>query len=565
MNKDLLKEKVLAMYDVRGIQDYIFKTNKAREVIGASAIVEDIIVEGLKEYVKENAKGEEKKYLVKWKEKEDPKDDKSKWRPSSTNANDAFIKDGSDIQMQVMFIGGGNAYVLFRTGELCSKVNRFLGKYVLDKTYSLNLAIAVVKYTGFYEKDYAEINTRMIEIKARMPQSKPVGALPFMEIDPTTGFPITSKEKFKDKTESLCEESNLKREKLKKVLEEENKKRIEQGKEPEEVDEKIFDNMVSEKGDNSTLAIIHIDGNSLGKRIMGAMENVDGYDKAIEKMRNLSLEINNTFEESFHKMTAYMDEECKKDKKLSKTDNKKYRKIVVAGDDITYICNAKLAIPSVKKFIQVLNSKSSKTFNIFSACAGIAFFNSHFPFSDAYKVAEACCESAKNRAKINPKDNMPITCDEKVGNFFDYQMCTNVNAFELDSYRDKHYRYDGESFIYRPYYVEVSEDNREEDKKNKDLNKDLNNMFKKYSCSLLDEKLNVILDKSFPRSLAKEIRSVIPQGNNEIDKEISFLESRSYTQFSDLKEKKGIYYDACELMDLQLEGDNNNGSTEDQN
>ena len=43
--------------------------------------------------------------------------------------------------------------VLFRTGKICEKVNRFLGKYLLEKTYSLNLAIAVIEKTDYYEDD----------------------------------------------------------------------------------------------------------------------------------------------------------------------------------------------------------------------------------------------------------------------------------------------------------------------------------------------------------------------------------------------------------------------------
>ena len=34
MREELLDKEVLAMYDVRGIQSYIFKTNKAKEIIG---------------------------------------------------------------------------------------------------------------------------------------------------------------------------------------------------------------------------------------------------------------------------------------------------------------------------------------------------------------------------------------------------------------------------------------------------------------------------------------------------------------------------------------------------
>ena len=45
---DITNEPYIAMYDVRGIQDYIFKTNYAKEIIGASYLVDSIIVDGLK-------------------------------------------------------------------------------------------------------------------------------------------------------------------------------------------------------------------------------------------------------------------------------------------------------------------------------------------------------------------------------------------------------------------------------------------------------------------------------------------------------------------------------------
>ena len=122
MKEELLGKEVLAMYDIRGIQGYIFKTNAVKEIIGATKLVDDIIINGLKDYVKNCVSPEEKDlYLVEW---------------NNGDTADAFIKDGSKVLMQVMFVGGGNAYVLFRNGSICSEVNRYLGKYVLDKTYS---------------------------------------------------------------------------------------------------------------------------------------------------------------------------------------------------------------------------------------------------------------------------------------------------------------------------------------------------------------------------------------------------------------------------------------------
>lgn len=312
MREELYDQQVLAMYDVRGIQNYIFKSNAAKEIIGASVLVEAIITDGLNAYIKNNAKNQEQ-YLTDWKN-DDPK---------------VFLEN-PEIEMQVMFVGGGNAYVLFRRGEECRNVNRFLAKYVLERTYSLNLAVAVVKKTNAYDYDYAEINEEMRRIKAFMPSTQPTGALPFMEADSITGYPLT---RFEEKTKTYyCTEAYLKRKSF-----------------PRNENEKIFDNMVTEKGDNSTLAVCHIDGNSMGIRIRNEMQNVTAYEEAIPKMRGLSQEISAVFGNTFINMTKYMDELTPKVKENIKT--RLYRKIVVAGDDITFVCNAKLAIPAVRYFL----------------------------------------------------------------------------------------------------------------------------------------------------------------------------------------------------------------------
>ena len=37
------EKPVIAIYDVRGIQDYIFRTNSLKEIIGASLIVKNLV------------------------------------------------------------------------------------------------------------------------------------------------------------------------------------------------------------------------------------------------------------------------------------------------------------------------------------------------------------------------------------------------------------------------------------------------------------------------------------------------------------------------------------------
>ena len=489
MKSELLEKAVLAMYDVRGIQDYVFKTNKVKEIIGGSIIIDDIILGGLKEYAKDK---DSNLYLTNWK----------------NDSADAFIKDGSNVLMQVMFIGGGNAYVLYRSGKLCKEVNRFLGKYVLEKTYSLNLAVAVVEKTSSYKNDYNAINVEMRRVKACMPSVAPIGAFPFMSADSITGYPIS-----KYDGEYLCTESFLKT----------------RASEKDEKGVKILDELVPKKGDNSTLALVHMDGNSLGKRIMKVMSGVEDYSNAIKIMRRLSSGIDDTFKNAFNLMTEKMNKVINKDW---------YRKIVLAGDDITFICNGKMALRAVECFLKELNKQNADFIGngeILTACAGIAYCNSHFPFSDAYLTAEACLNNAKDVAKGNGHS---LNSGQIIGNFVDFQLCSNVNSADLDNYREKHYVVDGESFIARPYYIDVEHD-KGLNKQNKDCTL---KTFVEISDSLSD----------LPRNISKEIRSVIPLGDNEIEKEINFLLSRGY-EFTDLKDNKGIYYDALELLDLRLE------------
>lgn len=502
MESELKDKEVFAMYDTREIQNYIFKTNAAKEIIGASVLIDEIIIKGLKKYIEEQVKDNEKTYYM------------TDWQNDKV---DAFLKN-KKVQMQIMFIGGGNAYVLYRKGEICQQVNRFLAKYILESTYSLKFAVAVVKKTESYKKDYKNMEIQMQKIKEEMPLAQPIEALPFMVVDSITGYPVTFYDKKLDKY--FCSESKKKRDAC-----------------PKDESEQIFDNMVTEKGEDSLLAICHIDGNSMRIRIQKEMEGVRSYKEAMEKMRSISIEIADTYGKVFKDMSMYMDRLSPKIRKDS--ENKLYRKIIVAGDDITFVCNAKLAIPAVKYFLEHIGDEKD-----YSACGGIAYFNSHFPFSDAYQVAEACCSMAKKCAKSKERRGKK----ESVGNFFDFQICTNIRAAHLESYREKHYHSEKGMFILRPYYVPTKGDTNKINGKNKDC-----------SVEKLEEWLKIFQGMS--RSRAKMLRNSM-WAKDKREEAISFLASRGYQELENRKTEYPVWYDALEIMDLYIGGD---GQNEDQN
>lgn len=51
------------------------------------------------------------------------------------------------------------------------------------------------------------------------------------------------------------------------------------------------------------------------------------------------------------------------------------------------------------------------------------------------------------------------------------------------------------------------------------------------------------------------MRNAIPMGENEIQKNLSFLSSRDYQAFEKSQEEYRIWYDALEIMDLSIGGD----------
>lgn len=525
MREDLLDKEVLAVYDVRGIQDYIFRSNYVKEIIGASAMVENIVLDGINDLLSKKLEWKKESFLLDW-EKE--------------RKYEETILGNADVQMQVLFIGGGNAYMLFKKGSICREVNRFLSKYILEQTYSLQLAVAVVEYTGSYREDYRSVNEELRKVKVRMPKSMPLGALPFMAADSASGYPLTS---YHDER-YLPAEAYRKRKKYEELFHEDA--------------EKILDNMVTKKGDSSTLAVVHIDGNNMGKRIKEIMEDKDDYLEAVRTMRSISVNIRDGFRAAFQEMAEYIDRELS-DRIKADRKGKLYRKLILAGDDVTFICNAFAAFDAVSVFLKCVGRKRmygepglTEEENLkkygFSACGGISFFNSHFPFSDAYEVAEACCGSAKKRAKLESSRDQ----NGNIGSFLDYQLCSHIRAADLENYRDRHYvsAEDGTSVLMRPYYVNNPV---------LDPFSDMNQVNGTYDLEMLCRTVESF-QKKMPRSHAKNMRDACAAGKQAVEQYVTFLKSRDILLPETGRE---YWYDALEIMDLCLKKEEVQDETED--
>lgn len=143
------------------------------------------------------------------------------------------------------------------------------------------------------------------------------------------------------------------------------------------------------------LAVIHADGNGLGKIIMELLGNnsidIETLSKKIETATRVSLKkaLRPVIEEAIGKA-------------MKGTDDKvPFRLLVCAGDDVTAVVRADLAIEITRGFLESFEKETSRALcdcglsEGLTACAGIAFTKRSYPFSDAYYLAESMCKRAK--------------------------------------------------------------------------------------------------------------------------------------------------------------------------
>ena len=255
---------------------------------------------------------------------------------------------------------------------------------------------------------------------------------------------------------------------------------------------------------------------------------------------------------------------------------------MAAGDDITYICNGKIAIDTAEYFAKEIvhytmdGKKQDKAVDDmyeypleketdeekirslgFSVCAGIAYINSRFPFHAGYEVAEACCESAKNRAKrecyrgcSTPKQDYKRKPD-RVANWVDFQICKNIHAQNLKAMRKKEYETShGESLLLRPYFIRTDGDLGIE----KSVEQEITLEYFKNAVVHFQNGDNM------PRTFAKKMRNTYPQGEARMELLYNFLRSRNWKlpdgqeeMYMDRAGKRTAkWYDALEMFDYYL-------------
>lgn len=510
-----MSEKI-AIYDVRGIQDYIFRTNAVKEIVGASKIVDNLIITEFENACKECKEINESEIILDWDKHDDYK----------------FDTD-LELKIEVLYYGGGNLVVLFRTEELCKNISIIMSKNIMTKAYGLSLAYAYVDKTDNYTEDWSKLKQRLSEIKAVTPKNMPAGILPIVQYDAISGRPLSMVYDNKKVTYEAYQ-------KLKKY---------------EEVQKEVtpyvkeFDKMRTSK-EEGLIAIVHIDGNSMGMNIRDIMNGANTYSDAVYRMRGISKDIHTVFEvKAINDVKEKILEICKKHDIKANENEIPFRPLIQAGDDITFVCNERIALDIVKEYINSIREGYMYDEKYkFSACGGIAIIHSHYPFYKGYQIAEECCKSAKKRAKSEGK------VDEKIGNFVDFEYCYSGAILDLDNSRKENYTsIDGNNLLKRPYGIYKTKLIENNGKKEEIFDENLNDEQKSFSLKAFEDDLKTL--KGISRSTAKLFRDLYYEDKSAI--KINLLK---YGIKNKIKYKEAFtniagkpcaeYYDALEMLDI---------------
>ncbi|SHF44976.1 hypothetical protein SAMN02746089_01939 [Caldanaerobius fijiensis DSM 17918] len=368
------------LLDTVSIQRYVFSSNELKINIGASYIVSNIYKKYLEEALKEQFSTDINLKL--WKEKPE----------------EVLIKN-EGVDFEIGYIGGGNAFLLFKRRDLAEGFVRSWTKLLLRDNLGISTAVAIVE-----DFDLDDVQKSMDKLFCKMSENK---SLYFPNVT-FSKYGITEDCPYTGLTAEIYDEdegryiSSVAYKKLKYADEAQEyiKKCYKEALGENFIFTRDVEKLGQQKNDNNHIAIIHIDGNSMGQKFRET--------KDLVKLRKLSIEVDSVVKKS---ITALFKEARLIAQKLVETpesnikigrENGKFilpiRPLLIEGDDITLISEGRLGIFFAKRLLEILSSN-----NIcgepMTACAGVAIIKTKYPFYRGYTLAEELCKNAKKKAR----------------------------------------------------------------------------------------------------------------------------------------------------------------------
>lgn len=439
-----MNDYTLLMIEATGIQEYIFGSNDLRQNIGASANVTratgEWVFETLDELgVQHNVHKDGAHYAM------DSKTGQYDIRDKSVLAG--------QVQAEVVSAGVGNALVLFADVSTATRFSERLTRRVLLDAPGLQLVTA--QHSGARGQDVladelGKLRTQLARRKADAVVAAPLGGLGVTAVCAYTGLPAVDQDDEGQLISAVVQGKLTGRKAGEKHLE----TVLPQVKERQLDFVYDFDHF-GDKGESSYIAVIHTDGNGMGKRIEKIGKDYarpDQNAQFILALRNWSRQVSQATTHALQATVVALLSADGDVGKIAFTPDKqrlRFRPIVFGGDDVTFVCEGRLGLSIAAKYLAELHKQSLADQNPFYARAGVAVVKTHFPFSRAYDLATALCASAKDyiKARQEPPYNEPdVTA-------LDWHFAVSGLVLNLQHIRAREYTVPAGSLLLRPLRI----------------------------------------------------------------------------------------------------------------
>ena len=276
---------------------------------------------------------------------------------------------------------------------------------------------------------------------------------------------------------------------------------------------KEFKELGGSEDESNFIAVVHIDGNAMGKRVQNLYEknkNAD-WETYKKKLQTFSESIDADFKDSYKEMTETVRKNLKNgvfDELNLKKKNFPVRRIITAGDDICFVTEGRIGIECAVSFIKALsNKKNAEDGEGYAACGGVAIVHQKYPFYQAYELAEMLCSNAKKFGASLSE------CADKSGkdvSAIDWHIEFGQLKDSLEEIRKDYQTEKGEKLEMRPYLVEAEPGVWKKEKARRYEN------FKKLITNLQTAEI------AYARGKMKELRSALKKGEQAAEVFVKF-------------------------------------------
>ncbi len=390
-----MTEYILTAIDTTQIQGYIFGSNRLQENIGGSELVEM----ATHQWVYEALPAAHNVVNV------------TKGELDNSRTIDT-------LDAEVIYAGGGNTVILFKTIDLAHTFTSRLTRRVLKEAPGMEVVVAHRRFDWECEA-LSQVVSTTLGVDLALKKQNRMPSLPLLGLGVTmpcasTGLVASRIVDKKPVSQEIAAKSDAKVQNQSMARLKSKLSQIEQWNLDIPRD---FDDLGRVKGEDSYIAIVHADGNGIGKRvdaIARRYRSPQDNRRYIEAIRTFSQSLERAATQALIKVVDLLVDAFIADPELANRHQQKFplRPIVFGGDDVTFVCHGSYGLSLAVRYLEAFEAATQHEPAFEGkpayACAGVALVKTHYPFARAYRLSEELCRSAKQMLKEKKIDGSAL-------------------------------------------------------------------------------------------------------------------------------------------------------------